>query len=48
MGKVPPAAGLEVKQQTGLIRLRRELQEAIEQENYERAAKVRDQIKTME
>ena len=48
VGKVPPASGIEVKQQAGLIRLRRELQEAIEQENYERAAKVRDQLKALE
>lgn len=48
MGKVPPKANAAVKQQAGLIKLRRELQDAIEQENYERAAKVRDRIKDLE
>ena len=41
-------ADATVKKHTGLLRLRRELQEAIEQENFERAARVRDQIRTME
>ncbi|MEK7730886.1 MAG: UvrB/UvrC motif-containing protein, partial [Planctomycetota bacterium] len=48
VGKVPPTADATVKKHTGLLRLRRELQEAIEQENFERAARVRDQIRTME
>jgi protein arginine kinase activator len=48
VGKVPPTAEATVKKQTGLLRLRRELQEAIDQENYERAARVRDQIRTLE
>ncbi|MGB0715686.1 MAG: UvrB/UvrC motif-containing protein [Phycisphaerae bacterium] len=34
--------------QAGLLRLRRQLQEAIEAENYEQAAKVRDEIKAIE
>lgn len=48
VGKVPATADVMVKKQTGLLRLRRELQSAIEEENYERAARVRDQIKTLE
>ena len=48
VGKVPPTADGTVKKHSGLLRLRRELQEALEQENYERAARVRDQIRTME
>lgn len=48
VGKVPATADLVVKRQTGLLRLRRELQSAIDEENYERAARVRDQIKSME
>ena len=48
VGKVPATAETAVRRQTGLMRLRRELQEAIEQENYERAARVRDQIRSFE
>ena len=48
VGKVPTTADVKVQQQTGLLRLRRELQEALDKENYEDAARVRDQIKDME
>jgi len=48
VGKVPPTEGTTVQRQTGLQRLRRELQDAVEQENYEQAARVRDQIRQME
>jgi protein arginine kinase activator len=48
VGKVPATAGESVRRQTGLLRLNRELQEAIEQEDYERAAEVRDQIRALE
>ena len=48
IGKVPATADDVIRRQTGLLRLRRELQEAIEQENYELAARVRDQIKSLE
>ena len=48
VGKVPATADATVKMQTGLQRLRRELQQAVEEENYERAARVRDQIKNFE
>lgn len=48
VGKVPCTAADTVHRQTGLVRLRRELQDAIEQENYERAARVRDDIRAAE
>ena len=48
VGKLPPEADLTVQKHTGLLRLRRELQDAIEQENYELAARVRDQIRSLE
>ena len=48
VGKVPSTADSTIHRLTGLVRLRRELQEAIEQENYEEAARVRDQIQTLE
>ena len=48
VGKVPPTAESHVHKEAGLLRLRRELREAIEQEDYERAARVRDQIKELE
>ncbi len=48
MGKVPPGADETVRRNTGLVRLRRELQEAVEKENYELAARVRDQIEDLE
>ena len=48
VGKVPVTAEDTVRRQTGLMRLRNELQDAIEQENYERAARVRDEIRTLE
>ena len=48
VGKVPPDADTTTQKTTGLLRLRRELQDAVEQENYELAAHVRDQIRTLE
>ncbi len=45
VGKVPGSAGDSVQAQTGLLRLRRQLQEAIEREDYELAARLRDQIR---
>ena len=48
VGKVPATAGDVVRRQTGLIRLRRELQEAVDQEDYELAARVRDEIQNLE
>ncbi len=48
VGKVPLTADESVRRQTGLLRLRRELQEAVERENYEQAAQVRDKIRNLE
>lgn len=51
IGKVPRrrgGTGVPAKRGTDLARLRKELQRAIEAEDYERAAKIRDQIKTAE
>ena len=48
VGKVPPHADETVRRQAGLLRLRRELQEAVAQEDYELAARVRDQIQALE
>ena len=51
VGKVPTrrgGSGVPVKRQVDLAKLRRELQKAVEAEDYERAAKLRDQIKTAE
>lgn len=48
VGKIPPTADAALQKQTGLVRLRRELQEAIDHENYELAARVRDQIQALE
>lgn len=47
-GKVPPTASEKARKDAGLRRLRRELEEAIQQEKYELAARVRDQIQAME
>jgi protein-arginine kinase activator protein McsA len=41
-------SGVPMKRQADLARLRRELQKAIEVEDYERAAKLRDQIRQAE
>lgn len=48
IGKTPKRAGKEVDRRTHLIKLRRELEEAIQYEEYERASKIRDQIKEIE
>jgi protein arginine kinase activator len=48
VGKVPSTAGETVRKQAGLMRLRRQLQDAVEQEDYEVAARVRDQIRALE
>jgi len=48
VGKVPPTVDDSVRHNTGLLRLRRELQDAIEQEDYEMAARVRDAIQALE
>jgi len=51
LGKVPArrgGTGVPVKRQVDLARLRKELQRAVEAEDYERAAKLRDQIRIAE
>lgn len=48
VGKTPNQDESSTQKRTGLIRLRRELQEAITHENYELAARVRDKIRDME
>ncbi len=44
VGKIPANAGTEVVKKNELIKLRRELNEAVSKEDYERAAQVRDKI----
>lgn len=48
VGKVPATADETIRKQTGLLRLRHKLQEAVEREDYELAARVRDRIQTLE
>ncbi|MGR3218306.1 MAG: UvrB/UvrC motif-containing protein [Candidatus Anammoxibacter sp.] len=44
IGKVPPSAGKEVAKKNRLLQLRKDLNSAVENENYEDAATIRDQI----
>ena len=48
IGKVPRRCPKGADQQTQLIRLRREMKEAVAAENYERASELRDEIKAIE
>ena len=48
IGKVPYGADDVQKRQTAILRLRSELKAAINSEDYERAASLRDQIKELE
>lgn len=51
VGKVPTrrgGTGVPAKRQVDVSKLRKELQKAVEGEDYERAAKIRDQIKQAE
>ena len=48
IGKRPRRAEGDSDWQTDLIRLRRELKEAVEQEYYERASELRDEIRGIE
>lgn len=48
VGKKPGGGTPPQNLHTGLLKLRRELQDAIQQENYELAARVRDQIRNLE
>ena len=48
LGKVPAQAGQGALRRTELLRLRRQLSEAVEQENYESAATLRDKIEALD
>ncbi|MEM8865968.1 MAG: UvrB/UvrC motif-containing protein [Planctomycetota bacterium] len=48
VGKSPKHGGADAEQQTQLIRLRREMKDAVATEDYERASQLRDQIKDIE
>jgi protein arginine kinase activator len=48
VGKQPKRGVRNTESQTELIRLRREMKEAVEQENYEQASQLRDQIRSVE
>ncbi|HEX6961315.1 MAG TPA: UvrB/UvrC motif-containing protein, partial [Lacipirellula sp.] len=48
IGKAPKRCPHGADQQTQLIRLRREMKEAVAGEEYERASELRDQIRTIE
>jgi protein arginine kinase activator len=47
-GKKPKHGAGGTQQRTELIRMRREMREAVDQENYERAKELRDEIKRVE
>ncbi len=48
MGKVPRHAGATEVRQQRLLQLRRELEEAVSAEDYERAAQLRDEVRQLE
>jgi len=48
VGKVPVSAPAEERRQSELLRLRGQLKEAVSQEDYERAAQLRDRIRELE
>ena len=48
VGKHPPRISENNRRQFDLIRLRNDLKQAVEQESYEEAARLRDRIKTLE
>lgn len=48
VGKSPKHCGVDAEQQTQLIRLRREMKEAVATEAYERASQLRDEIRSIE
>jgi protein arginine kinase activator len=47
-GKHPKRAAVAAEAQATIIRLRREMEEAIEREDYEQASTLRDQIRKLE
>jgi protein arginine kinase activator len=48
VGKVPSSADESTQRLAGMLRLRRELQDAVDAEDYESAARLRDQIQALE
>lgn len=48
VGKRPVRGSHDTEAQTEVIRLRREMKEAVENEDYERASELRDRIRTIE
>lgn len=48
VGKIPATAGRELKKRRELSQLRKALEDAVAAQEYEQAAKLRDQIKAME
>lgn len=48
MGKLPSRAGQGQQKQAAVLRLRAELKKAVAEEQYERAAELRDRLKEME
>jgi protein arginine kinase activator len=48
VGKVPKRCSTNAEQQTQLIRLRRQMKEAVAAEDYERASNLRDEIRVIE
>ena len=48
IGKTPNHSSEDAEQQTQLIRLRREMKEAVAREQYEKASELRDKIQTIE
>ena len=48
VGKQPKRGAYNAESQTELIRLRREMKEVVEQEDYEKAMELRDQIRKIE
>ena len=48
VGKIPPHVGRQVIKESKLLKLRKALRDAVGRENYEEAAKIRDEIKTIE
>lgn len=48
IGKKPLRGAHDTQPQTELIRLRREMKEAVDREDYEQASELRDQIKSVE
>ena len=48
VGKKPLRGSNDTESRTQIIRMRREMKEAVEKEDYERASQLRDQISTLE